>query len=64
MQTTKEKKARNPEPVKCKYAVATDVGTFPTWATSPKKAISNIRFRVFGTRPGVNTAYWTVTVVG
>lgn len=40
------------------YIVETHVGTFDTWATSPKKAISNIRFRLFGGRCNVPTIYW------
>lgn len=42
------------------YYVETHIGTFETWATSPKKAISNIRFRLFGGRCGVSTICWTV----
>ena len=34
--------------MKRKYLVHTHVGVFETWATSPKKAISNVRFRLFG----------------
>ena len=64
LQADKSKTGRKPEPMKRKFDVATDTGVYPTWATSPKKAISNVRFRVFGTRPGVNTTYWTVTMVG
>ena len=40
------------------WIVATHLGNFPTWATSAAKAISNIRFRLFGGRCGVSTAYW------
>ena len=28
------------------YLVETEEGTFETWATSPKKAIANIRYRM------------------
>ena len=35
--------------MKRKYLVHPHIGTFPTWAVSPKKAINNIRFRIFGT---------------
>lgn len=31
-----------------KYIVHTHLGDFPTCASSPAKAISNIRFRIFG----------------
>ena len=41
------------------YIVETHVGTFDTWATSPGKAITNIRFRLFGGRCDVSTIYWT-----
>lgn len=34
--------------MKKRYIVSTHLGNFETWATSPKKAISNIRFRLFG----------------
>lgn len=44
--------------MKKRYIVETHVGTFDTWATSEKKAISNIRFRLFGGRCGVSTMYW------
>lgn len=40
------------------YYVETHVGTYDTWATSPKKAIANIRFRLFGGRCGVSTIHW------
>ncbi len=38
--------------MKRRYIVNTHVGDFETWATSPEKAINNIRFRLFGR--GVN----------
>lgn len=46
--------------MKRKYLGHTHVGTFPTYATSPAKAISNIRFRLYG-RTADNSAviYWT-----
>lgn len=31
-----------------RYIVRTHLGDFPTTAPSPAKAISNIRFRIFG----------------
>ena len=31
-----------------RYIVSTHLGDFPTTAASPEKAISNIRFRIFG----------------
>lgn len=31
-----------------KYIVSTHLGDFPTTATSPAKAINNIRWRIFG----------------
>ena len=34
--------------MKQKYIVETHLGDFPTWATSPDKAINNIRWRLFG----------------
>lgn len=42
------------------YWVETHVGTHDTWATSPEKAISNIRYRLFGGKTGVSTIYWKV----
>ena len=42
------------------YWVETHVGTHDTWATSPEKAISNIRYRLFGGQTGVSTIYWKV----
>ena len=40
------------------YVVFTHVGRYETWATSARRAIANIRFRLFGGRCGVSTAYW------
>ena len=34
-----------------KYIVSTHLGDFETTAPSPQKAISNIRFRIFGRSP-------------
>lgn len=34
--------------MKTRYIVYTHVGRFETWATSPQKAIANIRYRLFG----------------
>lgn len=34
--------------MKRRYIVHTHVGTFKTWATSPQKAIANVRYRLFG----------------
>jgi hypothetical protein len=46
--------------MKRKYIVSTHLGEFPTWATSPQKAINNIRFRIFGrTADSGKTIYWT-----
>lgn len=45
---------------KVRWIVETHLGPFETWATSAAKAISNIRFRLFGGRCGVSTAYWDV----
>lgn len=48
--------------MKRKYLVHTHVGIFPTWATSPTKAISNIRFRLYGrTADNSTVRYWTAT---
>lgn len=46
--------------MKKRYIVSTHLGNFETWATSPAKAISNIRFRLYG-RTADNSAviYWT-----
>ena len=42
------------------YIVETHLGAFETQAASAEKALSNIRFRLFGRRGFVNTSYWTV----
>lgn len=43
-----------------KYIVSTHLGDFETTATSPAKAISNIRFRIFGRQPADwHCKYWT-----
>lgn len=41
-----------------RYYVYTHLGRFETVAPSAKKAIANIRFRLFGGRCGVSTIYW------
>lgn len=47
-----------------KYIVETHLGKFVTTATSEKKAISNIRFRVYGRQPAEwNCKYWTARAV-
>ena len=49
--------------VRRRYIVETHVGPEPTVATSPEKAISNVRYRLFGrTRDNVITKYWTVRI--
>lgn len=47
--------------MKRRYIVTTHLGDFSTWATSPGRAISNVRFRLFGA--GAHAQYtqgWTV----
>ena len=44
--------------MKKRYIVETHIGVYDTWATSPKKAIANVRFRLFGGQCGVSTIYW------
>ena len=44
-----------------KYIVSTHLGEFATTATSPQKALSNVRFRVYGRQPtDWHCKYWTV----
>lgn len=47
-----------------KYIVSTHLGDFETTAPSPEKAISNIRFRIFGRQPAAKRyiIHWTVRV--
>ena len=45
------------------YIVETHVGLFETWATSEKKAISNIRYRLGGTACSMKTTYWKAWAV-
>jgi hypothetical protein len=40
------------------WVVKTHIGDFRTVAPTAKKAIANIRFRLFGRGCGVSTAYW------
>lgn len=40
------------------YWVETHLGLFETWATSAGRAISNIRYRLFGRQCGVSTIHW------
>ena len=44
------------------YIVSTHLGDFPTTAPSARKALSNIRFRIFRRSPAAKryTANWTV----
>ena len=49
--------AKNQE--KRKWIVETHLGPEPTWATSAEKAISNVRYRIFGAVPDAVTKYWT-----
>ena len=44
--------------MKKRYIVETHIGVYDTWATSPKKAIATVRFRLFGGQCGVSTIYW------
>ena len=41
-----------------KFIVVTPVGKYETCAISPAKAISNVRFRLFGNRGYVQTYSW------
>ena len=45
--------------MKKRYIVETHVGAFETWAVSERKAIANVRFRLFGSRCDAKTIYWT-----
>lgn len=46
--------------MKKRYIVSTHLGNFETCATSPRKAISNIRFRLYGRTADTTTImYWT-----
>lgn len=42
------------------YIVYTHVGRFETWATSPRRAIANVRYRIAGRSCRCNTTYWEV----
>ena len=42
------------------YVVYTHVGRFETWATSPRRAIANVRYRIAGRGCRCNTTYWEV----
>ena len=42
------------------YIVSTHVGEYMTMAVSAKKALSNIRFRLYGRSGYAKTEYWTV----
>lgn len=44
--------------MKTRYIVYTHVGRFETWATSPEKALANVRWRVYGGRCDAKTKYW------
>ena len=40
------------------YIVENHLGLFDTWAISAARAISNIRYRLFGGQCGVSTIHW------
>ena len=42
------------------YVVYTHLGPFETWAASAEKALSNIRWRVYGGRCDARTWSWEV----
>ena len=44
-----------------KYIVSTHLGEFPTMAATPQRAISNIRYRIFGRSPFAKkyVQWWT-----
>lgn len=44
------------------YVVFTHVGRFETWATSPRRAIANVRFRLFRRSPAASRYTWSWTV--
>lgn len=46
-----------------KYIVETHLGDFETMAPSAHKALSNVRFRLFGRGGCANTTYWKVREV-
>lgn len=41
-----------------RWIVETHLGDEPTWATSARKAINNIRFRLLGAVDNAITKYW------
>ena len=45
------------------YIVETHVGAFDTYAVSERKAISNVRYRLYGRSGFAQTTYWTVREV-
>ena len=48
---------------KRRWIVGTHLGPEPTWATSAKKAISNVRYRIYGAySDGTESKYWTARV--
>ena len=47
---------------KLPWIVSTHLGDFRTWATSARRAISNVRFRLFGPGSGVPTTYWKAAI--
>lgn len=46
-----------------KYIVETHLGDYETMATSARKALSNVRFRLYGRSGYAKTKYWTVKEV-
>lgn len=46
-----------------KFIVETHLGDYETMAKSPEKAISNVRYRIFGRSGRPLTMYWTVREV-
>ena len=46
--------------MKRRFVVYTHLGPFETWATSPEKALANVRWRVYGGRCDARTWSWEV----
>lgn len=46
------------------YIVETHLGAYETRAATPRKAIANVRYRVYGRTAFAKTDYWTVKEKG
>jgi len=61
MNTTAQNRNATAKP-KLLWIVSTHLGDFRTWATSARRAIANVRYRLAGTGCNCSTVYWKAVI--